>query len=312
MINFQRDFPLSQVSNYKIGGPADYFFEFKSKEELIEALSQWRNIGSSSDIYIIGEGTNILFSDKGYKGLILKNSIKHVTQEESVIEAGAGSFMRDMVAYCIDNSLSGLEWAGGLPGTVGGAVRGNAGAFRGETKDSVTEVESLNVNDLEIRRRSNSDCHFAYRTSIFKKGGAEGEIIISAKFKVTPGDMAQIAANTKEKEEYRESRHPLDMPNIGSTFKNIPVDAVPSEVLENFKDSIKDDPFPILPVAKLLSVAGLKGKKTGGAMVSEKHPNFIVNTGGATAEDVRKLITEIKNEIKNMYGISLEEEIIYL
>jgi UDP-N-acetylmuramate dehydrogenase len=313
MINFKRNFPLSLVSNYKIGGPADYLFEFKSKEELEEALSAWKELGfGASNIYVIGGGTNILFSDDGFRGLILKSDIQYIKHEGNVIEVGAGSKMADLVKYCIDNSLSGLEWAGGLPGTVGGAIRGNAGAFGGETKDSVESVESFNTDTHKIHKRENKDCNFSYRMSIFKKGEAEHEIILRAWFKVSSGNKVEIEEKSKEKEEYRENRHPLNQPNIGSTFKNVPIGEVSQNILEEFKDSIKNDPFPILPVAKLLSAAGLKEKTVGGAMVSPKHPNFIVNTGNATSSDVRNLIVKVKEEIKNKYGISLEEEIIYL
>lgn len=312
MITFLKNIPLSSLSNYKIGGPADYFFEFKSKEELVEALTQWKKMSQAASIYVIGEGTNVLFSDGGFRGLVLKNGINFINKSEGFIECGAGTLVRDVVSFCIENSLSGLEWAGGLPGTIGGAVRGNAGAFGGETKDHVIEVESIDANTLEPRKRDNGECKFSYRMSIFKKGDGEGEIILSAKFKIWPGGKEEIRQKTSEREEYRKNRHPLDLPNIGSTFKNVPINEAPKDVLEQFKESIKNDPFPILPVAKLLSVAGLKGKNVGGAMVSPKHPNFIVNTGGAKATDVKELISIVKDEIKKDYGISLEEEIIYL
>jgi UDP-N-acetylmuramate dehydrogenase len=148
--------------------------------------------------------------------------------------------------------------------------------------------------------------------SIFKKGEGEREIILSAKFRVTMGNKDEIAGSTREKEQYREDRHPIDLPNIGSTFKNVPVVSVPQKVLDEFGQSVKNDPFPILPVAKLISAAGLKEKAVGGAMVSPKHPNFIVNMGSATSRDVKELISQVKEEIKKKFDISLEEEIIYL
>jgi len=313
MTNFQRNVLLSTYSNYKIGGSANYFFEFHTKDELKEALSDWKKTDAQEkQVYVIGDGTNILFSDSGFAGLILKDSIDFIEKETDGLRCGSGTKMSELVSYCEENSLAGLEWAGGLPGTIGGAVRGNAGAFGGETKDHITRVESINKESLQVKTRTNSECNFGYRMSVFKKGEGEQEIVLSGVFKVKPGNKAEIEEKTKEKEKYREDRHPLDYPNIGSTFKNIPIEQVPQKILEEFKESIKDDPFPILPVAKILAVAGLKGKKIGGAMVSSKHPNFIVNTGGAKATDVKNLVAEIKNEINKKYGISLEEEIIYL
>ena len=130
--------------------------------------------------------------------------------------------------------------------------------------------------------------------------------------KLTKGNRDNIEKEINEKIEYRKNRHPLEYPNIGSIFKNISIEKVPQKLLEQLKDSIKDDPFPILPTAKLLALAGLKGKRVGEAMVSQKHPNFIVNLGRAASEDVQKLISEIKKIIKDKYGIELEEEINYL
>ena len=304
-----------------IGGPADYFYEFKSKEELTNALNRWKEIEpNNKNILILGKGTNILFSDDGYRGLVLKDEISFIKREREVITAGSGVLMSDLLDFCTQNSLSGFEWAGGLPGTVGGAVRGNAGAFGGEIKDSVWQVESLDPKTLKTKTRNNSQCQFGYRQSTFKNGeghrpgGAlpRREIILSAKFRLKKGNQGEIKNKTQEKIDYRIDRHPLDLPNIGSTFKNIPIAFVPKKVKEEFADSIKNDPFPILPAAKLLAAAGLKGRIVGGAKISEKHPNFIVNFNNAKAEDVKDLIEIAKKEIKEKFEVSLEEEILVM
>ena len=203
--------------------------------------------------------------------------------------------------------MSGLEWAGGLPGTLGGAVYGNAGAFGGEIKDNILEAESFDIESGELRARNNKECGFGYRTSVFKKN--KNEIILSAAFQMKKDDSATVAKRTAEKIEYRKVRHPLEYPNVGSIFKNVPLELVPQSVREQCADVIKQDPFPIVPTARLIKLAGLKGKVHGGAMISEKHANFIVNTGGATAADVKFLIDLIKREIKNQFGIELEEEV---
>lgn len=305
-----KSIPLYEHCNYKIGGNADYFFEFTSIEDLRSALAEYKEIDSSlNSVFVLGSGTNVLFSDEGFQGLVLKNSLTGIVREGEFAVVRSGSLMEELVSFAVSNCLSGLEWAGGLPGTVGGAVRGNAGAFGGETKDSIIEVESLDIHSLEVKKRSNSDCKFDYRFSVYKSEEGKNEIIISAKFGLKLGNGQEIKDHTQKRIDYRIERHPLDYPNIGSTFKNVPVENVPENVLNQFENSIKQDPFPVLPVAKLIAFSGLVGKQIGGAQISEKHPNFIVNLGNARAEDVIGLIDIVKKEIKEKYDINLEEEI---
>lgn len=306
----QKNIPLKDYCNFQIGGTADYFCEFKSVVELIEALGEYAGIEPElKNIFILGKGTNILFSDSGFRGLILKNSLVGINREGEIIEASSGILMDELINYAILHHLSGLEWAGGLPGTVGGAVRGNAGAFKGETKDNLIEVKSININTLELKNRKNSECEFGYRQSIFKNGNGKDEIILSAKFSFKHADIDIIRENTQKNVDHRIDRHPLDHPNIGSIFKNVPVDKVPKEVLQKFEANIKQDPFPVLPVAKLIVSCDLVGKQIGGAQISTKHPNFIVNLGKAKAVDVLGLIDLIKKEIKDKFEIDLEEEV---
>lgn len=312
-MNFRRNVPLKKYSNYKIGGPADYFFEFKTKEELANALNLWDELKGESDRFLVlGKGTNILFDDDGFRGLVLKNSIDFIERKDKIVLVGAGTLFSDLVSYFVQNSFSGLEWAGGLPGTVGGAIRGNAGAFGGETKDDLVEVESIEVDSGKIKTRKNLDCLFEYRQSAFKSGDGENEVITSAKFGFKRGNKEEVKNKTQERIDYRIDRHPLDLPNIGSTFKNVPVEQVPVETLDQFKDNIKNDPFPVLPVAKLLAGLDLKGRVVGGAKISEKHPNFIVNFNNAKAKDVLELIKIAKREVMNRYSIELEPEILIL
>jgi UDP-N-acetylmuramate dehydrogenase len=204
--------------------------------------------------------------------------------------------------------LSGLEWAGGLPGTLGGAIRGNAGCFKGEIKDVISAVESFDTETGKMITRNNADCGFAYRTSVFKQGGGK-EIILSAVLALKPGDALEIAKAIQEKIDYRVRRHPMDSPSIGSIFKNVDLKKVPEEMRARFASVVKQDPFPVIPTAHLISEAGLKGVSFGGAMVSPKHPNFIVNVLEAKASDVKNLIELVKSEVKNKFGIELEEEV---
>jgi UDP-N-acetylmuramate dehydrogenase len=303
---FQQNIPLSQYTSYKIGGPAKYFAEAENIAEIREALDFWKK--EKCSLIILGGGNNVLFSDEGFPGLVLKISLKSLEINGDEIKAESGVEFSDMVDLAAKNSLTGLEWAGGLPGTIGGAVFGNAGAFKEETKDSVIEVKSIRLDDPNrIIVRDNQACAFGYRTSIFKQ--KKDEIIIEVVFELKPGNKEEIKKTMQEHIQYRIARQPLEYPSAGSVFKNIKLEDVPEKFLEEFKPVVKTDPFPVVPVAYLLSEAGLKGSRSGGAMISEKHPNFIINTGDAKRRDVLDLIALAKETIKNKFGIFLEEEI---
>lgn len=306
MVKIQESVSLAPFSSFRIGGRARYFFEAKNLEEIKEAVAWTRT--EKQSIFVLGGGTNLLIDDGGFDGLVLKPSLNFLETHNEEVGVGAGVLVSDFLEFCIARGLSGWEWAGGLPGTLGGAVRGNAGAFRGETKDSVLVVESLDIFTLEQKQRSNEECNFAYRSSVFKKLG-DKEIIISAELKLKSGDASKIREATQAKITYRKERHPLEYPNIGSIFKNVPIRNIPAERQREFLHVVKTDPFPVIPTAYLISEAGLKGVREGEAMISPKHPNFIVNMGGAKALEVKILILRIKETVKNKFGIDLEEEV---
>ena len=307
-MNLKTNIPLLDFSSFKIGGPAEYFFEVHTREELEEAL----HLAQRLQLFVLGQGTNVLINDKGFLGLVIHNKLNGIKKQGNSLIVGSGVLVSDILDFCIESSFSGLEWAGGLPGTIGGAVRGNAGAFGGEIKDSVISISSLNIKTLSERTRSNKECKFAYRNSVFKSGGGKEEFIASVILNLKPGNKTKIQKLIAEKIDYRNLKHPMDYPNIGSIFKNIPLGKIPQRWKKEFGGFIKTDPFPIVPTAKLLALAGLKGVKVGGAMISDKHPNFIVNADKASAKDVKNLIQIAKNAIKEKYGIILEEEIVYL
>lgn len=325
MTSISKNIPLSDYSSYKIGGSADFFAEVKNSIELIEILKKWKKISENfednkKEILILGGGTNLLVDDKGYGGLVILNKINFIKEDQNNIQVGSGTTIEELLTYCINKNLSGLEWAGGLPGTVGGAIRGNAGAFGGEIKDSIKEVESYlstyEVNDSPtsqvgdgIRRRKSKDCNFGYRDSIFKSGSGKEDVIIFAIFKLKKGNQESIRRKIEEKINYRKKRHPLEYPNIGSIFKNIPIEKVPRKTANEFKDKIKKDPFPILPVVKLIAGAGMTGKRVGDIVVSEKHPNYLVNLGNGKSVDVIRLIGKVKDAVRKKYNARIEEEI---
>ena len=267
MVNFQKDVFLKDYSNYKIGGPAKLFVEVETTEELREILNSSKRTflsggGAVQDdkeknVFILGGGTNVLIGDEGFDGLVIHNKIEGINIVDDGLEAGSGVMIKDLLDFCIENSLSGIEWAGGLPGTIGGAIRGNAGAFKGETKDSVLEIRSLDIKSLEEKTRSNSECSFGYRNSIFKSGEGICEFITHAVLGLTKEDKEKIKEKIQQKIDYRINRHPMGYPNIGSIFKNISLDSLSAKLQKEFSSFVKTDPFPVVPTAKLLALCDL-------------------------------------------------------
>jgi len=305
-MKIEENTPLAKFTNYKIGGPAKYFLRARNKKEIKEGI-KWAE-SKKLKVFILGGGTNLLISDRGFNGLVLKVDIKNLNANGLRVRSGAGVEIKKLINFAIKNRLSGLEWAGGLPGTLGGAIRGNAGAFRGEIKDNIESVRSFNVKTLKARICLGRHCDFSYRNSFFKKHDNE-EIILNAVLKLKKGDPKMIRATTQDKINFRKNRHPLEYPNSGSVFKNVDIKRVPKKTLEKFNHLIKTDPFPVLPTAVLISEAGLKGKRSGGAMISTKHPNFIVNVNNAKAKDILALIKLAKATIKRKFGVIIEEEV---
>jgi len=301
---------LAHYSNYKIGGHAKFLCRAQTIEELKDAIRFARE--KKLPVFVLGGGTNLVIRDEGFEGLVIKPELLRIERKGDYIHAGAGVPMHELLDVAAEAELAGLEWAGGLPGTFGGAIRGNAGAFGGEIKDSIHSVMSIDMDDPELRTvtRTNPECRFGYRSSIFKEKGTE--IILEAALSLTPGNRDEIKKIAESRKLYRKERHPIEYPNVGSIFKNVPVEAFSAESLATFSSIIKSDPFPVVPVAYLIAEAGLKGISFGGAMISPKHPNFIVNVLGATCADVRGLIELMKDRVKEKFGVVLVEEVMYL
>lgn len=300
---------LAPQVSFRIGGKARYLTSALDTNDILETLDFAQK--KQLPLFILGSGTNILISDEGFDGVVIRLQATGYTLQDDFVEASGGTLISTLVDETTKRGFSGLEWAGGLPGTLGGAIRGNAGCFGGETKDSIEEVSAIHTNSLETRNFSNAECEFGYRNSIFKKDPRW--IIVSAKLKIfTESDVEGIRRQAQEKIAYRQNRHPLEYPNIGSIFKNCPLAVITDSVQKRFKTYIKNDPFPVLPTAVLIADAGLPGKRVGGALISDKHANFIVNTGNATARDVKMLIEQIKKTIKEKFDVDVEEEIQYV
>ena len=333
-MKFRENIALAHFSNYKIGGPARFFFAPKNEREVAWAVREAR--AAKLPVFVLGGGTNLLLSDTGFDGLVIQPAMEAIKFSAgksagkkngvALVTAGAGVPMATLLKEASSRSLSGLQWAGGLPGTLGGAIRGNAGCFGGEIKDVVASVRSLDMKTGKLVERNARECRFGYRDSIFKKEGtkgAAGEIILSAQLALAKGDKKEIAATIREKIAHRTKNHPLEHPNIGSIFKNVSLASVHPAASRKYQAalvsqslafrgsefSVKTDPFPVISSAKLISEAGLRGVSFGGAQISAKHPNFIVNALGASAMDVQNLIALAKAEVKKKFGVKLEEEV---
>ena len=305
----KKDISLKEYTNYKIGGPARYFLETDNLEEIQEVILKHKD----KKLFILGGGTNVLIDDKGFDGLVIHPVIDSIEiLEDGKVRIGSGTSIGKINIFCAYNNLSGFEWSGGLPGTIGGAVYGNAGAFGGETKDTVVSIESLNLNDFSRNERSKDECKFDYRTSIFKSKLARKEMILFVTLQLMMGKKNEIQADLKEKILYRKERQPLEFPSAGSTFKNVPIRQLSDKLKNRFEDKIKNDPYPILPAAVLLADANLFGLTYGGAKVSEKHPNFLINFNKASSHDVEILIKEVQKIIKEKYNINLETELVFV
>ncbi len=329
-MKFKENISLAAFSNYKIGGPARFFFEAKGEREIAWAMKEAKRM--RIPVFVLAGGTNILMDDGGFAGLVLRPTMRKIRMRRGAVkgsvevEADAGASMSELLGFAAQRSLAGFEWAGGLPGTVGGAVRGNAGCFGGEMKDRIVSVRSFDPRTMKVRTRTVKQCAFGYRDSVFKqlekrKGG--GEIVLSAAFRLSGGDANAIVREAKKRIAYRREHQPLEYPNIGSMFKNVPLETLHSKggakyraavtagelLYKGTRFSVKMDPFPMIAAAKLISEAGLRGVSMGGAMISPKHPNFIVNALGASSWDVAVLMLLVKEVVRRKFGVRLEEEV---
>ena len=296
---------MRSYTTFKIGGNAKYFLIARTKDDLISAVKFSRE--KKLPFFILGGGSNLLVSDEGFNGIIIKIENKKLKIKKSKIVAGAGVSLGKIVGVAARAGFSGMEWAVGIPAaTIGGAVRGKAAAFDGSMAKRVESVEALESKSLKLQKFKNKDCQFSYRQSIFKKN--KNLIIFSATLKLKKESKQKIEKRVAGHSNYRKARHPKD-PSAGSIFKNIKFS---KSLAKKFPEFLQFEKREEIPSAFLIERCGLKGKKSGGAKISEQHANFILNFNNAKAKDVQKLINLIKKSVKNKFGIILEEEIQHL
>lgn len=283
---------LGKFTTFKTGGPAKYFLKVHSADDVSKAVRTALKL--NIPICLIGGGSNLLVSDFGIDGLVVKVDVRGLkTVNETDVLCGAGEDLMALINFAADKGLAGLEFASGIWGTVGGAIFGNAGAYGGEIKDVTKEITLVDAGG-KIKKVDREYCKFTYRGSNLK---VSKEIVIDTYFELKKGDKKKIREKIDEILYIRSTKHPVEGNSAGSFFKNIPD---------------PNQPHGKLPAGKLLDDAGCKGLTVGGAKVFEKHANIIINADNATSSDIRKLADIMKQRVLDKFGILLEEEVIQL
>lgn len=304
-IHIQENVPLAPLTTFKIGGKARYFTEAHDASGVTTAF-EWAE-SKKVPVFLLAGGSNVLFSDQGYQGLVIVVTGEQIQIHENIITASAGSVLQNVIDQALEQGLGGMEYMSGIPGSFGGAIRGNAGAFGTEIGDVLVSVKAVNSADGMVKEFSSEECQFSYRHSYFKTHPEwtilEGTCrLVSGK---EPRELKKIREETRAK---REAKHPQDAKCAGSFFMNPVVKN--EKLLQEFEE---DTGMPSrngkLPAGWLITKVGLRGKKIGGACISVQHPNYLVNTGNATADDVAMLASLVKTRVRNQLGIQLKEEI---
>lgn len=281
--NVYFDEPMKKHTSFKIGGNADCLISASSEKEITDVISYCKNKNIS--YMVMGNGSNMLVGDKGIRGVVIKiaSDMSEIRVENTTMTAQSGVLLSKLANTALKHSLTGLEFAGGIPGSLGGGVFMNAGAYGGEMCNVVESVRYIN-SDGEILTAGKPELDFGYRHSMFC---GTDNIIVSAQMKLNEGNSEEIKAKMSDFAQRRSEKQPLSMPSAGSTFKR------------------PEGYF----AGKLIQDCGLKGYSVGGAMVSEKHSGFVVNKGGATANDVLELIKHVQKTVENKFGVWLETEV---
>lgn len=277
------DESMASHTTFRIGGPADYFVMPEGTEELASVLNLCKE--ENMPYFILGNGSNLLVGDKGFRGVVIQlyKNFDGIQIEGTTVTAKAGAMLIRVAKEAGKAGLTGLEFASGIPGTIGGAMVMNAGAYGGEMKDVVTAVTVL-TKDGKIKTLTGEEMNFRYRGSVVED---EGCIVLEAVMELKEGNLEEIQARIEELSVQRKTKQPIEFPSAGSTFKR------------------PEGYF----AGKLIQDSGLRGYRVGGAQVSEKHCGFVINAGGATAADVIKLMQDVSEKVNEQFGVTLEPEV---
>lgn len=278
--------PMSRHTTFRVGGEAECLIMIQDEQELVKLIPYLHQI--EQEYFILGNGSNLLVGDKGYRGIVLKfgDQMEQIWVEGTRITAKAGALLSQVAVTAKENSLTGLEFAAGIPGSIGGGVVMNAGAYDGEMKMIVESVRGMDC-DGQILTLDNDTMDFGYRTSAIKYRPI---IVLEVVLQLAEGDKDKIGDRMEELAQLRRSKQPLEYPSAGSTFKRP----------EGYY------------AGKLIMDAGMRGYCIGGAQVSNKHCGFVINTGSATAADIREVIEEVQERVKERFHVSLEPEVVFL
>jgi UDP-N-acetylmuramate dehydrogenase len=317
-MQIHEDYPLADVLWYKIGGKAKYFLVCNNREDIVEAL-EFVEEKKPNRLFICGQGTNLIFTDEYFDGAVIQivssPGESTLRAQGNRVTAFSGVILGDLVDFAFDNHLTGLEWAGGLPGTVGAGVRGNVGAYGGEVKDSLISAEVIDYSGEkpELKTLTNADLQFVYRGSVVKT--QKKMIVVSATFSLHQASEEELSAAMlvcEKNKQNRKDKHPLEYPNCGSVFKNLrkpeEIEKVVS-VFPDLKDNVVKKWYGKVAVASLIEKFGLKGYRVGNAQISDKHALFIINLGGAKAKDVLQIIQHVKETFQKNFNFQPEVEV---
>jgi UDP-N-acetylmuramate dehydrogenase len=318
-MTIQENIQLSHILWYHLGGTAKYFLKTHNEQDIIKALD-FIEKHHITNTFICGLGSNLIFSDNDFDGAIIQivadpNAQKQIQAKEGRVEAFAGQTLDDLIQTSFDNNLTGLEWAGGLPGTIGAGVRGNVGAFGGEIKDNLLEAKTLDKtnSNLTIKITTKQDLNFSYRHSLIKEN--KNLICISATFQLHPSTNKEGEAAREMYHKnitYRQTHHPMDYPTCGSVFKNISEPQNVQKILTRWpdiKETVQTKWHGKVSMGYIINRLGLTGYRVGNMQISEKHANFIINLGDAKSRDVITIINEIKHKVTETLDFTPEVEV---
>ena len=294
--------PLRHHTTLRIGGPADFYFAAHSSQALVAALEAAHDL--DLPLFLLGGGSNALVSDQGFRGLVVRNALEDVEFDGTAAQVGCGTDFLELIYECRDRELTGLEFAAGIPGTVGGALYGNAGCYGQDIGTFTVECTIVSLDGAQVVTRPASWFEFAYRDSRLKR---DPWVLLSCLLQFRRGERAAIQAVIDEKLEIRRVKHPQWRvePTAGSYFKNLP----PGYQVPGLPHS---PGTRRIPAGALLDECGCRGLRVGDAVVYAKHANIIVNAGRATAKDVLELAAEMKSRVREKFGVELEEEVMFL
>ena len=303
-VHVARDVPLNTYTRFAIGGPALYYVATSREESFVRALCAVRSSGVPW--VVVGNGTNLIVSDDGFQGVVLRYTNATIARESNRVSASAGTELQDLVDFTIDQGLAGIHVMTGIPGSVGAAVYGNAGAYGRSISQSVREVRFFDGEQIELF--ANVACEFGYRESVFKHN--KNRVILNAVLELEPGDAVELRGKADGIFDIRARKYPNTMKCAGSIFKNLLLRELPASVRNLVPEKVVIEGK--VPSAWFLEQVGAKGMSDGDIRVAAYHANLIYNEGHGTAAQLRRLIGELKRRVADRFGFALEEEVQYI